>query len=161
MTSHDTLILIAELAVAVAGFSSLVVALQRRDVRNWDAIQRLNLRILLQVSAVAIFFSLFPLLLERVVPQPTSWRWALWVYGLYHVVDVSSFILGSPPQVQIMHRVVQAIGLLIAIGSLIAAAFGSLLVAEVYYISMLIWHLGVAALGFALLIFGGRDDDTA
>ena len=160
MTSHDTLVLIAELAVAIAGFSSLIVALERENVRNWSTANRLNLRILLQVSAVAIFFSLFPLIFERVVPQPSSWRWALWVYGLYHVVDVSSFIFWGPSQVQVIHRVATTVGLLIAMGSLVAAAFGSLLFVEVYYISMLVWHLGVAAMGFALLIFGGHGDDT-
>ncbi len=34
MTSHDTLVLLAELAVAIAGFSSVVVALEAREVRH-------------------------------------------------------------------------------------------------------------------------------
>ena len=59
--------------------------------------QRLNLRILLQVSAVAIFFSIFPLVLERLIAQPDSWRIALWVYGTFHVIDVLTFIIGRPP----------------------------------------------------------------
>jgi len=35
MPSHDTLVLIAEVAVAIAGFSSVVVALDNRAVKNW------------------------------------------------------------------------------------------------------------------------------
>lgn len=160
MTSHDTLILLAELAAAIAGFSSLVVALEKSKIRTWHLTQRLNLRMLLQVSAVVIFFSIFPLILERLVAQPDSWRIALWVYGIFHVVDVLTFIIGRPPQLMPIHKVVQALGLLIALGSLIAAALGSLLVAEIYYLCTLIWHLTVAALGFALLIFADPEKET-
>ncbi len=124
-------------------------------------IQRFNLRVLLQVSALTIFFSIFPLILERVVAQPASWRWALWVYGLVHLTDVSSFILRRPPEMKDRQRVTQHIGLALALTSLAVAALGSLLLAEVVYLSMLVWHLGVAAMGFALLLFGGSGESPA
>ena len=57
MENNDALVLIAELAVAIAGFSGVIVALESRSVRSWTPLQRRNLRLLLQVSAVAIFFS--------------------------------------------------------------------------------------------------------
>ena len=60
-----------------------------------------------------------------------------------------------------MHKVAQIIGLILAIISLVVAAFGSLLAAEVYYLSILVWHLGVAAMGFAFLIFGEPGEDAA
>ena len=157
--SHDTLVLIAELAVAVAGFSSVIVALESRGVRYWSALQRFNLRVLLQVSALAIFFSLFPLILERLVEPPASWRWALSVYGLVHLIDVSSFMWRTPPETGHVHRIFQRIGLLASLASLLVAAFGSLLACEVVYLSVLVWHLAVAAMGFVLLVFGSSGED--
>jgi hypothetical protein len=153
MTSHDTLVLIAELAVAIAGFSGVVVALEGRGVGEWSATQRFNLRVLLQVSALTIFFSIFPLILERAIEQPVSWRIALWAYGLVHLADIISFIAIRPPGVVGIRRVAQLVGLALAIVSLSVAAFGSFLATEIFYLSMLVWHLGVSAMGFASLIF--------
>ena len=97
MLSTDVLVLIAELAIAIAGFSSVVVALDNRAVRNWDPFQRHNLRVLLQVSALTIFFALFPLILQRAFNGESFWNWALGVYAVVHLVDVTSF-LGRLPK---------------------------------------------------------------
>ena len=105
MESHDALVLIAELAVAIAGFSSVVVALDNRAVRDWSPFQRHNLRILLQVSALTIFFALFPLIFQRAMAGPASWKWALGVYGVVHTIDVSSFIRRLPRDLPTVNRV--------------------------------------------------------
>jgi hypothetical protein len=161
MTSHDTLVLLAELAVAIAGFSGVVVALEARRVSEWSASRRFNLRVLLQVSALVVFFSILPLILERAIAQPASWRVALWAYGLVHLADVSSFILRRPPGVVGFRRIAQLVGLCFAVGSLSVAAFGSPLHSEVTYLSMLVWHLAVAAMGFASLLFDESDAGAA
>jgi hypothetical protein len=158
-SSHEALALVAEVAVALAGFSSVVVTLENRGVSAWTAIQRFNLRILLQVSALAIFFSLFPLILERVASPP--WRWALSIYGAVHLADVSSFILRRPPQATATHRVTSYLGLLISLVSLAVAALGSPLAAEVTYLGVLVWHLAVASMGFAFLLFDDDDERAA
>ena len=157
MTSHETLVLLAELAVAIAGFSGVVVAIEARRLSEWSASRRFNLRVLLQVSALVVFFSILPLVLERVIEQPASWRIALWAYGLVHLADVSSFMLRRPATVVGLRRVAQIVGLALAIGSLGVAAFGSLLLSEITYLSMLVWHLAVAAMGFASLLFDDSD----
>lgn len=161
MESRDTVVLIAELAVAIAGFSAVVVAVESRSVRNWSEIQRFNLRILLQVSALAIFFSIFPLIFERVVAPPSSWRWALWLYGFVHLADVSSFLFRSPRNAPVAVKIPMFTGFSMALASLAVAAFGSLLAAEVVYLSMLVWHLAVAAFGFAMLVFSDHSGNDA
>ena len=153
MDSHDTLVLIAEIAVGLAGFSSVVVALDNRAVRDWSAVRRFNLRILLQVSAVAIFFSLFPLIFERVIEPPTSWRWACAAYGMVHLIDAGTFALRLPIGADLAPRVTSRAGVLIALCQLSVAALGSLQACEVTYLIVLVWHLSVAALGFALLVY--------
>jgi hypothetical protein len=63
MTSSETLSLIAQLAVTIAGFSSAAFALEGRRIADWSPAQRFDLRVLLQVSAVTVVFALFPLIL--------------------------------------------------------------------------------------------------
>jgi hypothetical protein len=36
-----------------------------------------------------------------------------------------------------------------------------ILLAEIFYLSMLVWHLGVAAMGFASLLFDDPDTGAA
>ena len=154
MESQDALVLIAELAVAIAGFSSVVVALDNRTVKDWTPFQRHNLRILLQVSALTIFFALFPLILQRAVEGPSLWKWALGVYGVIHTIDVSSFIRRLPKNLPTANRVLPFVGLLIALASVSIAIFAPPLAAEVAYLCSLVWHLGIAAMGFAFLVLG-------
>ncbi len=161
MTSQDTLVIIAEVAVAIAGFSSVVVALDNRAVRNWTPFQRHNLRVLLQVSALTIFFSIFPLILQRVLDSPSSWKWALGVYAAVHTIDVSSFIRALPKNLPVANRIFPYFGLSLAITSIIVAWLASPLTAEVLYLCNLVFHLCVAAMGFAFLVMGEREADTS
>jgi len=150
MPSNDILVLVAELAVAIAGFSSVVVALGRRPVAEWLPGEQRNLRILLQVSAIAILFSLFPLILQRAISTPAIWNLALFVYGFAHAVDVSTFLFRPVPGES---QIPPAIGFALALFSVAVAALGSATFAEVTYLCVLVWHLGVAGMGFAFLIF--------
>ena len=155
MPSHDILVLIAELAVAIGGFSSVVVALERRSISEWAPGERRNLRILLEVSAVAILFSLFPLVLDRAIETPLFWNLALGVYSLVHAVDVSTFLFH---RVDGESQVPPLLGLVWVLVGFAVAALGSPTAAEVIYLCVLIWHLGIAAMGFAILIFRDRTD---
>lgn len=157
MESHDVLVLIAELAVAIAGFSSVVVALEARAVKSWSAYQRHNLRVLLQVSALTIFFSIFPLIFQRVVEGPDSWKWALGFYAVVHTIDVTSFLRALPENLPSAYKIIPYVGLTLALVSIAVAWLASPLVAEVLYLCNLVWHLGIAAMGFAMLMMGERE----
>ena len=54
--STDTLTAIASISIAIAGFSGVVVALTGGAAGSFGPVERLNFRILLQVSALALFF---------------------------------------------------------------------------------------------------------
>ena len=60
---------IASIAVAIAGFSGVVVALTGKTADSFGRAERLNLRILLQVSAFALLFSLVQDPFEAFVTQ--------------------------------------------------------------------------------------------
>lgn len=104
MLSGDLLVVVAELAVAIAGFSSVVVALDSRAVREWSPARRYNLRVLLQMSALAVLFALLALFLERATEGVAFWKWALGAYGIAHLIDAGSFIRRQPADIPAVNR---------------------------------------------------------
>ena len=154
MESSDALAIIAQVAVAIAGFSSVVVALDSRAIRSWSTFQRHNLRVLLQVSGLTIFFAIFPLVLFRAMDSPSAWNWALAVYAVVHLVDAGSFIRGMPKDLPTLNRVLPFVGVTLALLCLAVSWLGPSQAAEVLYLCQLMWHLGVSAMGFALLVTG-------
>jgi len=65
---------IAKIAVAIAGFSAIVLVLRKRPVREWHAYDRFNLRMLLQVVALTILFSIFSFGPLAVLNPPIAWK---------------------------------------------------------------------------------------
>ena len=60
MQGSDVLTVIAEIGVALAGFSGVVVALRQRSVESWSAPDVLRLRFMLYASALTVLFALLP-----------------------------------------------------------------------------------------------------
>ena len=81
MESEGILTALAEVGIAIAGFSGIVVALQHRSGR-WPEIDQVRFSMLLQVSLASVFSSLIPILLHLVNPAKTFvWAWSsgLWL----------------------------------------------------------------------------------
>jgi len=109
---------------------------------------------------LTIFFSIFPLIFQRVVDNPDSWKWALGFYAAVHAIDVSSFIRSLPSDLPAANRIIPYLGLLLAIVSILVAWLASPLIAEVLYLCNLVWHLAIAAMGFAFLVLGDPETGT-
>ena len=74
-TDIDLLTVMAEVGIALAGFTGLVVVLGRRAHGDWTPAERTQLAILLQTSLAAVFFALLPLLIPRLpFPETAVWR---------------------------------------------------------------------------------------
>jgi hypothetical protein len=81
MESEGILTALAEVGIAIAGFSGIVVALQHRSGR-WLEIDKVRFSMLLQLSLASVFWSLIPILLHLVNPAKTFvWAWSsgLWL----------------------------------------------------------------------------------
>ena len=63
MTEESSLIVIAEVAAALAGFSGIAAAFGRRQERPWTEVERARLSNLLNHSGIALFAALVPLVL--------------------------------------------------------------------------------------------------
>jgi len=156
MQSSETLLTIAEIAVALAGFSAIVVMLNSQPIREWDETDRLNLRLLVQLSAVTIFFALLPSILIVSIEEPDLWTYALFAYGFLHVVDVSSFLFNMTKETPNIFRNAAIVGTAIALAQLFIAWIGSPTAKETAYLSTLIWHLYIVFMAFILLLYNVR-----
>ena len=84
MEHDDTLLTIAEIAIALAGFASLISVIGRRSSDTARATGSLRLRLMLEVSFRNAAFALLPLPFVQIAPSdPMPWR----IFsGLYLVV---------------------------------------------------------------------------
>ena len=92
MQSADLMYAIAQIAVGLAGFSAIIIALNPKPIREWELPERINIHLLLQVSIIVIFFSLIPPLLAISMQPSNIWRYCLWGYGVLHVADAGFFL---------------------------------------------------------------------
>ncbi len=70
---QDLLLTLAEVSVALAGFSGVVTVFGRRRTGEWDPADRLHLSFMLETSLAALFLSILPfaLLAAEVSPRST------------------------------------------------------------------------------------------
>jgi len=157
----DTLTAFAGIAIAITGFSGVVVALPGKTSEKFTELERLNFRILLQVSSLALFFSLFPLVLFPAFGTDLGWQIAMLVYGVSHLVDTAYFSLKTSHVItrSATQRLAPIIGVAIAISQLAVGALGPTQIIESLYFFTLLWHLAVAGMGFVKSVFASRDKD--
>ena len=160
MESSDLLLTVSQLAIGLAGFSAIIVSLNSRPIREWDETDRLNLRLLIQVSFVALFFSLLPFLLAVSLESERVWFYGLWIYGVIHLVDVSTFLFRMTADSAALFRVSGFVGLVIAVSQVAVAALGAPSMQETLYVGTLVWHLYVVFMAFVLLLYQLRKSNS-
>jgi hypothetical protein len=91
LSDSDTLQTLAEVGVALAGFTGVVFVLGSRATGEWSRVEKLWFHILLSSSAHVVFFALLPAVLESYLSTSTAWRWSaglLGVGGLVFLADL-------------------------------------------------------------------------
>lgn len=76
MEPSEALGIAAQIAVALAGFAGVVVAFRSGSVHEWQPIDKLRLRLLLNNSIVPLILCMVAMLLVSVNPQP-PWIWRM------------------------------------------------------------------------------------
>jgi hypothetical protein len=120
---------------------------------------QINIRLLIQLSIVVIFFSLLPSLLAISMPAHNIWLYGLWGYGLVHVVDASFFLFFKSKRAPTIFRVAAFCGVIVGLGQVAIALLGSNVARESMYVFTLIWHLGVVFMAFILLLYQVRHTE--
>ena len=160
MEYSDLLLTVAEVAVAFAGFASIVGVLGQRSASSPRRLNAFRMRVMLLHSLVVVAFSLVPFLIHSYgVQEETVWRASS---GLYVITSV---LVVVP-----MARRLRALRLDAISGSRVGYVVGPLIVLELtlslgnalgltqqaaaaVYLTVLALRLFLSGLAFSLLIF--------
>lgn len=75
MEATEVLTVLAEVAVAFAGFSGIVTAFRRRDPDHWSPLDRFRFRFMVEFSLATLSLSLTPLMLAGLgLAEPALWQ---------------------------------------------------------------------------------------
>ena len=154
MQSQEMLSAISAVAVALAGFSGVVVILGHRSRGGWSSTEALRLRTLVEPSFVALFGSFLPGTI-RLASQSDAMVWrlsngALCVLGL---AAIAAFIVRSRTAKPTSGQRVLLVLAILAVAAQLLVAGGVLPEAELIFVLSLLLALVVAAYNFLLLLF--------
>ncbi|GEM_PF-6757332 len=160
----DTLSLIVEVAVAIAGFSGVMIALMG-GVPERDTVSFVRLWRLLEASLASAFFGMLPIALARIVDVDRDpFLTAAIVFGLYITVPFSTFVRRWLPLLRGLDRGAQmfnglflsAHGLLIPMLLAASAGLGPLGSTSAYFLA-LIFYVSFAGVMFLRFVLGDPE----
>lgn len=154
MESSEIITSIAEIAIALVGFSAIVVVLNPKPIREWHNSDQFNFRVLVQLAAVVVVFAILPFGMHLIFDEFLAWKYALLAYGIFHIADLSSFVFKFPPGALRINRVLPLGGFAVAILQVLMPFIGSGAAIEATYLLGLVWHLMVAFISFVILVYG-------
>ena len=154
---ESTLSTIAEIAVALAGFTGVVAVLGSRRDHDWSPEERLQLRTLVETSLTALFLSFAPSVLGQVMASEAAvWRIANLLLGATHLAFISRFFVRT----QVAKPTGGQLALLATGFSAIVAHFLAAAGLLPWYVAIfilgLLQQIFVAAFNFVLLLFPVR-----
>jgi hypothetical protein len=159
LTHEDLLQTLAELFIALVGFTGIVVALGRRGQGEWHPIERARLESLLGAGVSGIVFAIAPLVAASSgVSEALIWRTGNGVTPFLHVLGAARFMVEIGPRhwfdpgAERITTVLVPIPAALILFQLAAALgfFSSL--GPFLYLAMLLWFLVVGLLQFVFLL---------
>ena len=161
METNQIITTIAEIAIALVGFSAIVVVLNPKPIRNWPPGDQFNFRVLVQLSAIAVIFCILPFGTHIIFDDELAWKSALLIYGIAHVVDILSFVIRFAKEMPQVNRILPIFGMMVALSQIFVALLGGPALIELIYLVALVWHLFVAFISFVILVYGFGATDEA
>ncbi len=90
MSEESVLIVIAEIATALAGFSGIAATFGRRQERPWSQSERARLANLLNHSGIALFAALAPLVFAQIHGfTPNLWRISSFLWAAFASIGIA------------------------------------------------------------------------
>jgi hypothetical protein len=158
LDTQSILTTVAEVSIALAGFTGIVAVLGNRRNHDWTAEERLQLRTLVETSLTALFASFAPTVLNLVVAsEPAVWRSANLILGTLHLANLTAFLLrakkATPTTSQ---KALLLLGIAFILAHFLASA-GVLPWYTLIFILGLLQQVFIAALNFVLLLFPVKE----
>jgi hypothetical protein len=151
----------AEVAVAFAGFASLISVLGRHSSRDDPRVLAVRMRAMILSSLIVVIFSLLPVVLNRYgLDEPTTWHMA----SILLLAATTAFVAFIARSVQLLLRfalpkprwVGYPVFTLLSSAFLLAAANATFISASArsaVYLTSLLLLLLLASLAFGLIVF--------
>lgn len=159
MVGADVLLTVAEVAVAFAGFASVVVLFQHRDPTKWQPQIIVRLRTMVESSLGALFFSLLPFALHHLgATGQQLWAWssglmACVMVGFFTVVTKRSIPLIRSSRLSPRFSLIAAGFTVLVLGVQILNSAGFFFHREFgAYLIGVIWSLAFASLMFLRVV---------
>ena len=160
--------ILVEVAVAITGFSGVVVVFGRRAEGEWSQIERERLVNLLTTSFAVLFLSLAALVLLHAGTDPTTtWRIgsAAWsILAVFEIVlNARRAARGSRDDPELPHRA-WLVSLLSLSGVFVLLSVANVLTMREFwpFLAALVWLFALACYSFArLLLTIGRSNHAA
>ena len=154
MDTQSILATVAEVSIALAGFTGVVAALGNRRKHDWTAEERLQLRTLVETSFTALFASFAPsILFLAVASEPAVWRSANLILGTLHLMNLVAFLRRSKEaKPTASQKGLLVVGVAIILAHFLASA-GALPWYVLIFVIGLLQQVFIAALNFVLLLF--------
>jgi hypothetical protein len=159
------LLTLAQVAIGVAGFSAILVALSGKP-HQWTPVDAFRIRNILAFSFQSVFLSLVPFVLAFfTLPEPAVWKASLLILATATLADVLLVLSGvyrlSPSERAVLKAVV--VSTVIAVLCFTAAvellgAFGIVRPASAVFFLGLVVLLGVSAVLVARFLFARPAD---
>lgn len=152
--TEDFLLTIAEVAVALIGFSGIVTVLGRRGKGEWQAEERVRLLALTEPSAVALAGALFAATLPMILTDAdTIWRTSNAAVFAFHSVAFAAYIKRSRGLDQLLSQKILAL-IAIVILLILAASVIDIHPYHEYSLALgLLLGIAVGVFNFLLLLF--------
>ena len=157
----DTLHTLAQIAIALIGFSGIVVVFGERTSARWTAEEALRLYALLAPSLTVLFCCFIPILLAALLDRPeTVWRIANALLGLAHGANLAGFLINTwKAKITTSQKSLAVFGGLV-VASHFFAAFNLLPLLEFIFIFGLLQQLFIGVHNFLLLFKDNVSADT-
>jgi hypothetical protein len=153
MLPEEIVLTIAEIAVALVGFSGVVAVLGRRGGGDWSPSELLQLRTLVEPSLCVLFGSLVPGTVKLVTQsEAVIWGVSNGAYGVFVSIAFAAFLVRSRSARTTSGQRILCVATVFMIGSLWLAAFGVLPWQSLIFVLGLQFGLVAGTYNFLLLL---------
>jgi len=158
LDTQSVITTVAEVSIALTGFTGVVAVLGNRRDHDWTAEERLQLRTLVETSLTALFASFAPSVLYLIsTSEPFVWRIANLFLGALHLANLVAFLVRAKTA---RPTASQKSLLVIGVATILAhflASVGALPWYVLIFILGLLQQVFIATLNFVLLLFPVED----
>lgn len=159
--TDDFLFTIAEIAVALIGFSGVVAVLGHRGKGSWQPAERVRLLALTEPSIIALTGALLPATLQlALLGDEIVWRVSNLIVLLLHLLSFGAYIRRSRnTKTRLSQKLMASLAVVVFLG-LASSALNIIQYHEFTFTLGLLLGIAVAVFNFSLLLFHVHSDEV-